>query len=474
MSQDPQQSATPTPRTDAAIVESILCTEGGDEECTVYPAVEHVEADFARQLETELHDSVPVSEYRKLRESFDDALLKFGQDLLAKGNELAAALRENGELVKDKETLTCALEYARKDLTAAQAEVVRLKGERTDWQKASLTACEVERQLRAQLQAKEQELADEREHVRNYFAKLNRPLWEEFHAKGTTDGGWRCLVYNEIANVLGTLAARDATIAGLTKELEEAKADAVRLAESIWGAEYQSRAPEWRVLNTVRGVISQIDNMYTGIRDQRDHANKQLAEATSRDAQSQSTIAGLRDALRKWHDGMARMSSAELADLYHATRDLLAQLPPLPSVVQGAESAKTLTEFCGVPQDALEKHLNQCPPDCDPALWKPGATAVDDTKRERDAAFLIGKIRQERDCAEKDTKRLRGVLTEQAGACETARQNCIAAKFLLEPIYGGTNHAPLGGPIAKVLDYLDESIDALDHAISTEKQEETR
>lgn len=54
MNTTPQQSATPTPRTDAALVEKILCTEGGDEECTVYPAIEHVEADFARQLETEL------------------------------------------------------------------------------------------------------------------------------------------------------------------------------------------------------------------------------------------------------------------------------------------------------------------------------------------------------------------------------------------------------------------------------------
>lgn len=43
-----------TPLTDAAVVESILCTEGGDEECTVYPVVEHVEADFARELERKL------------------------------------------------------------------------------------------------------------------------------------------------------------------------------------------------------------------------------------------------------------------------------------------------------------------------------------------------------------------------------------------------------------------------------------
>ena len=44
----------PTPRTDAALVEKILCTDGGDEECTVYPCIEHVEAEFARTLEIEL------------------------------------------------------------------------------------------------------------------------------------------------------------------------------------------------------------------------------------------------------------------------------------------------------------------------------------------------------------------------------------------------------------------------------------
>lgn len=40
-----------TPLTDAVILEKITCTSGGDEEWTVYPADEIVDADFARELE---------------------------------------------------------------------------------------------------------------------------------------------------------------------------------------------------------------------------------------------------------------------------------------------------------------------------------------------------------------------------------------------------------------------------------------
>lgn len=43
----------------------------------------------------------------------------------------------------------------------------------------------------------------------------------------------------------------------------------------------------------------------------------------------------------------------------------------------------------------------------------------------------------------------------------TPLQRCIAAKKLLEPIYGATNLAPLGSPISKALDLLDQAIDEL-------------
>ncbi len=75
-----------TPRTDAALVESILCTEGGDEECTVYPAEEHVTADFARDLERE------NAELRK-----NLTLHRYSHDEIeaACGGEIALAVRKD-------------------------------------------------------------------------------------------------------------------------------------------------------------------------------------------------------------------------------------------------------------------------------------------------------------------------------------------------------------------------------------------
>ncbi len=58
-------------------------------------------------------------------------------------------------------------------------------------------------------------------------------------------------------------------------------------------------------------------------------------------------------------------------------------------------------------------------------------------------------------------------LEADQGPAETARQRCIAAKHLLEPIYGATNYAPIGSSIAKSLDYLDEAINALSHILSS-------
>lgn len=62
-----------------------------------------------------------------------------------------------------------------------------------------------------------------------------------------------------------------------TKELEQAKREATRLAEIIWRAEYKDDAPDWKPLDSVAGVISQIDNMFAGIRQQRDTLRWELA-----------------------------------------------------------------------------------------------------------------------------------------------------------------------------------------------------
>lgn len=53
-------------------------------------------------------------------------------------------------------------------------------------------------------------------------------------------------------------------------ELEEARREALRLALCIYKTEYQESAPDWKPSETVGGIISQIDNMYAGVREQRD------------------------------------------------------------------------------------------------------------------------------------------------------------------------------------------------------------
>lgn len=56
------------------------------------------------------------------------------------------------------------------------------------------------------------------------------------------------------------------------EELRKAKVEAETLAKSIWRSEFKNESPEWRLCDTVAGVISQIDNMYAGVRTQRDAA----------------------------------------------------------------------------------------------------------------------------------------------------------------------------------------------------------
>ena len=61
------------------------------------------------------------------------------------------------------------------------------------------------------------------------------------------------------------------------EELHKASVEANALATSIQKAEY-SDAKEFELLGSVAGVISQIDNMYAGVRQQRDEAREQTAK----------------------------------------------------------------------------------------------------------------------------------------------------------------------------------------------------
>jgi hypothetical protein len=58
------------------------------------------------------------------------------------------------------------------------------------------------------------------------------------------------------------------------EELHKASVEANALATSIQKAEY-SNAKEFELLGSVAGVISQIDNMYAGVRQQRDEAREE-------------------------------------------------------------------------------------------------------------------------------------------------------------------------------------------------------
>lgn len=60
-------------------------------------------------------------------------------------------------------------------------------------------------------------------------------------------------------------------------QLAAAKREAENLATSICRAEYSNVAPNWGLCDSLAGVISQIDNMYAGVREMRDEAGKELS-----------------------------------------------------------------------------------------------------------------------------------------------------------------------------------------------------
>jgi hypothetical protein len=79
----------------------------------------------------------------------------------------------------------------------------------------------------------------------------------------------------EVARLKALVNANQNQAAG---DMANALCEASRLANSIWRSEYKNDAPNWQPLGTVVGVISQIDNMYAGVREQRNALRQQLAE----------------------------------------------------------------------------------------------------------------------------------------------------------------------------------------------------
>ena len=56
----------------------------------------------------------------------------------------------------------------------------------------------------------------------------------------------------------------------LLAERDDAMREASGLAMSIWRSEFRNESPEFELCDSPTGVVTQIDNMFAGIRQQRD------------------------------------------------------------------------------------------------------------------------------------------------------------------------------------------------------------
>ena len=68
-------------------------------------------------------------------------------------------------------------------------------------------------------------------------------------------------------------------VARLTAELTEGKREAEYLANLLWERCYKKESPNFKMLNTIAGVVSQINNMIAGLVEERDQALARAAAA---------------------------------------------------------------------------------------------------------------------------------------------------------------------------------------------------
>jgi sugar-specific transcriptional regulator TrmB len=89
-----------------------------------------------------------------------------------------------------------------------------------------------------------------------------------------TDAAWSCFKgYMEPLQDVKDLSSKlERERDEAREQLSAAKREAEYLATSIHRAEYSNVAPNWGLCDSVAGVISQIDNMYAGVREMRDEA----------------------------------------------------------------------------------------------------------------------------------------------------------------------------------------------------------
>lgn len=126
--------------------------------------------------------------------------------------------------------------------------------------------------LRQQLKDSQGRIDEARKHV------------SDIHRALAGDGHIHTLLKHEASCALGMAHT-------LTQERDAEHRETKRLAESIWRTEYKDKAPDWSALDTTAGIISQIDNMFAGIRQERDAARAERDESRRK----QSALNGVRN-----------------------------------------------------------------------------------------------------------------------------------------------------------------------------------
>lgn len=94
----------------------------------------------------------------------------------------------------------------------------------------------------------------------------------------------------------------------LTAERDAAMREASELAMCIWRSEFRNESPEFELCDSPAGVISQIDNMFAGIRQQRDALAKRIGIA-------ERVESIFSDAPELSFDYCKRLFSAEIAEI---------------------------------------------------------------------------------------------------------------------------------------------------------------
>lgn len=237
--------------------------------------------------------------------------------------------------------------------------IEEIYGERPEGENERPDPCQVVKSMRAQLQAKEQELAEAQRKLIGQD--------EQLKALVKTDCGFGGYIDELVGKELDArqqLAARDATIADLTEALRIAtrsaddqmmqKREAQATIAGLRGALKVART--FLDIDTPEGALTHIDGHLAQV-----PPTPLPSVVPKPDAQALPVgeswgvlhCFGCDPSFSCWGHGKGCRKPAQTAP---------------------KDQPLTLTSFCGLPADALEKHLKVCPPDCDPAVWQPDAT----------------------------------------------------------------------------------------------------